>query len=244
MPLRSRSPRSSNSIPEPETRSRTVDGDEHLVGGGSGDTRPDMDGDPRDLVAEQLALAGVKAGPELEPQVVRAVADRHGTADRAGGAVEGGEEPVASGVDLATAERSSSRRTAAWWRSSSSAQSWSPKRPQPLGRADEVGEENRCQDAVGLGRGPDAVSRAPRSRRGSRPCPASTTSGRRPGTRRTGRRGCARRCSGPPRRGRRGRRCGASRPSGRGSWARRRGRRRRCSSSSARPPPPGLAQRR
>ena len=60
----------------------------------------DDDGDPADLPVDDLDLSGVDAGPNLEPQLTDTRGDRTRTADGPGGPVEGGEEPVAGGVDF------------------------------------------------------------------------------------------------------------------------------------------------
>src|SRR5918912_3540752 len=67
------------------------------------DPRAGVDGDPAHLPVRELALAGVEPCAELEPEAAHAVADRARGADRACGPVEGGEEAVAGGVDLAPA---------------------------------------------------------------------------------------------------------------------------------------------
>src|ERR1700736_5699611 len=72
-------------------------GDEHLPR--SGERR-----DPRDLLTEQLAFAGVQARAELQAEVARHLANGHGAADRTGRAVKGGEEAVAGRVDLVAPE--------------------------------------------------------------------------------------------------------------------------------------------
>src|SRR5262249_9813903 len=127
-------------------------GDEDLAGPrGRGDARPDVDGEPGDLVARELDLAGVEPGANVKTERVDAVAHRARAADRAGGAVERGENPVARGVDLAApeaAELAPEDRVV-------------PLEEIPpaaiaqgrglLGGADDVGEEDRGEDAVRLG---------------------------------------------------------------------------------------------
>ena len=53
-----------------------------------GDPRADVHGDAREVVAGELALAGVQAGPDLDVQPARGVDQRQRAADRPGGAVE------------------------------------------------------------------------------------------------------------------------------------------------------------
>ena len=63
-----------------------------------------MDRDTADLVADELALAGVQAASNVEAEIPDGGEDRKGAHDRASWAVESGEESVAGVVDLATAE--------------------------------------------------------------------------------------------------------------------------------------------
>src|SRR5207253_11092148 len=63
--------------------------------GGGPDARADVDGDAADIVADQLAFAGVEAGAYLDPELAHRVASRTGAADRARGPIEGGEKAVA-----------------------------------------------------------------------------------------------------------------------------------------------------
>jgi hypothetical protein len=64
-----------------------------------------VDGDPSEIRALDLALAGVDAGPDLQAHPLEAVADRLRAPDRHGRRVESGEETVAGRVHLAAAMR-------------------------------------------------------------------------------------------------------------------------------------------
>ena len=76
-PLRTCSPRSSNAMPEPATRSRTVlDTTTSPAEPRRGDPRPDVHGDPAHVVSAQLDLAGVQADPDLDADGPQRVADR------------------------------------------------------------------------------------------------------------------------------------------------------------------------
>jgi hypothetical protein len=57
-------------------------------------------GDPADVVAAHLALAGVQPSAHLDAECLRRVADRHRAADRSLWAVEHREEAVTRGVHL------------------------------------------------------------------------------------------------------------------------------------------------
>ena len=62
-------PRSAKANPDPATRSLTVREQTISLAGGAEDPGGDVDGDAADVVAQQLALAGVQAHPHLQPQV-------------------------------------------------------------------------------------------------------------------------------------------------------------------------------
>ena len=104
-PLSSWRPRSTNSMPEPATRSRTVDVTSTSPGAGERrDARADVHRDAGDVVALQLDLAGVEPGAHLDAQRPRRRGDRVRARDRARRPVERGEDVVAARVDLAPAE--------------------------------------------------------------------------------------------------------------------------------------------
>ena len=60
--------------------------------------------DAADVVAAELDLAGVGAGPDLDAERAEGGDDLDGAANGAGGPVEGGDEAVTGRVDLPTAE--------------------------------------------------------------------------------------------------------------------------------------------
>src|SRR6185312_3603533 len=79
--------------------------DEDLAGSGvGGDAGADMQSDPCDLAVDELALAAVQPGADLEPELGSAGDDRRCAPYRPRGPVEGGEEAVARRVDLPPAE--------------------------------------------------------------------------------------------------------------------------------------------
>src|SRR5436190_16619594 len=84
--------------------------DDGAVGGAGGedlarlsevrDARRDVDGHAADVLADDLALAGVQADVELEAERPDRLDDRAGAAQRAGRrAVEDDEERIADGLD-------------------------------------------------------------------------------------------------------------------------------------------------
>ena len=151
-PLRTRSPRSSNSRPAPATRSRTA-GDENLSCAGlRHDSRGDVEGDPADPAVDDLALARVDPGTDLEPQGADIVGYGARAADRAARPVEGGDEAVPGRVQLLSAIAGEllpdQRVVPGEQRPPLSV----PERGCPLGRSDDVREEDRGEDALRLGR--------------------------------------------------------------------------------------------
>ena len=89
-------PRSANSIPDPATRSVTVRETSTSPGlAADPDSRPDVDCDAADVVADQLTFSGVEADAHLDPEVAHRVAGRAGASDRPRGSVERGQEAVA-----------------------------------------------------------------------------------------------------------------------------------------------------
>ena len=104
MPCSSWSPRSSNSIPEPATRSLTVLDTTTSPARAFAATRAPMcTAMPRDLAVHDLALTRVQPARTSSPSRTP-VDDGARAADRARRSVEGGEEPVAGRIDLAPAE--------------------------------------------------------------------------------------------------------------------------------------------
>lgn len=79
--------------------------DEHLAGGGlGGHPGADVDGDARHLPVQQLDLAGMQAGTDLEAQRAQGVHDRPRASNRSRRTVKSGKEAVAGRVDLTTVE--------------------------------------------------------------------------------------------------------------------------------------------
>jgi hypothetical protein len=90
--------------PDPRARHQILHGrgDDHLTGGGKrGQAGGDGHRDPAHIVAEQLDLAGVQAGPDLQAQRRDRPLDGADAADRPSRAVEGGQAAVA---DVAAAD--------------------------------------------------------------------------------------------------------------------------------------------
>src|SRR5439155_9429264 len=142
---------------EPATRSFTGAGDEDLAGRGARrHPSPDVDGNAPHIVAHQLALASVQPGPHLDPERADAIADGAGAADRARRSVKRREEAVAYRLYFATAEPpelAADERVVV-------GEQVAPPLVAHLGgtggRADDVREQDRGQDAVEFAGGPFA----------------------------------------------------------------------------------------
>src|SRR5262249_34011525 len=118
----------------------------------AGDARADVDGDAPDVVAHAHALAGVHARAHLEAERADGISNGEPAADASRRAVEEGQEAVAGGRDLASAEvcnLTPHQRIV----------SYEQITPSPvaeagclLRRADDVGEQHGREDAIVLQR--------------------------------------------------------------------------------------------
>jgi hypothetical protein len=106
--------------------------------------------DAADLVSHQLALAGVDARPDLDPELANAFPDRPRCADGTRRPVQGREKAVAGRVDLAATEAVELAPDARMML----ADDLAPAPVAELRRArrgiDDVGEEHRGENAVRL----------------------------------------------------------------------------------------------
>ncbi len=107
-----------------------------------------MDGEPADVLVDQLALAGMDARTHLDLKVAEPIADRLGSADRACRAIEHGQGSVAQRLHhpaplfghplshhpVVTLEQLAPCAV--------------PQLRGALGRTDDVGEEDRRQSAL------------------------------------------------------------------------------------------------
>ena len=100
-PLSSCAPRSSNSSPDPITRSRSVLTPAHVVRSGQcAHACADVHGDPPRCRCPDFAFAGVQPGADLDAECLHRVANCHGT-DRSLGSVEHREETIPRCAHLA-----------------------------------------------------------------------------------------------------------------------------------------------
>src|SRR5262249_7587901 len=101
-PLRRCSPASSSSISDPTVAAYGL-GDQDFAGGGEiTDPSTDCYGEARDVVVAVFDFPGVDACAYGQPDAVRVSNDLGGAVHRSSCAVEGGEEAVARGPDLAS----------------------------------------------------------------------------------------------------------------------------------------------
>ncbi len=110
-----------------------------------------MDREPADVVADPLDLARVQAGPDLETERPDAVHDRERTPNGASRPLERGEEAVTRGGDLAPAVASELLAHDRVVGLEEVAPGLVAEGRRPLGRLDDVGEEDRREDSVARG---------------------------------------------------------------------------------------------
>jgi hypothetical protein len=106
--------------------------------------------DAADLVADQLALAGVKSSADVDAEVANVVAHRESATDRARGPIESSQEAVSGGVHLAAAKALELPPHQLVVSSDEVVPVVIAEPRGSLGRSDDVGEENRRQDSIGL----------------------------------------------------------------------------------------------
>src|SRR5438552_3801789 len=92
----------------------------------------------------------MQAGAHLEPELLYRLGDRAGATDRAGRAVEGGEEAVACGVELGPAKANQLAPDQGVMLRKQLAPAGIAKLSGPRRRADDVGEEDGRKHAVRL----------------------------------------------------------------------------------------------
>ena len=87
-------------------------GDEHLAGVCErGDASTNVHGQPADVIAVELAFAGMDGGAHFEAEPAYLLGDRGGASDRPRWPVEGGQEAVPGRVDSSPRYRASCART-------------------------------------------------------------------------------------------------------------------------------------
>jgi hypothetical protein len=97
-------PRSSRVTSDPTTRSRTVLETRISPGWPPPSPEPRCGSRYSHIVLAQLDLAGVQARPQLDADTGQFIAKRGSAVHRSSGAVEGGQDPVAGGLDQPPAE--------------------------------------------------------------------------------------------------------------------------------------------
>src|SRR5229473_6697699 len=133
----------------------------HLPGAGKGcDTGAGVDGDPSDLVSVELALTGVNAGAQLEPERSGGGDERARALDCPRRPVEGREQAVPGRIDFLASEMGELAANLPV----KSCQEVSPGGVAQLGRArgraNDVREEDGGEHAVGDGVAPGPGKKA------------------------------------------------------------------------------------
>jgi len=100
----------------------------------------DVNGDPPELVADDLALTGVYPDAEVDPDLARGSHHRLRALDRHRGGVEGREEPITCGIDLSTTEAVQLGSHARVVHLEEIGPRPVSERDSPFGRTDDVGE--------------------------------------------------------------------------------------------------------
>ena len=114
-----------------------------------GDARADVNGQPADPGGQQLDLAGVQAGAYGETERVGRVPDPARAVDRPGRPVEGREDSVARELDELAAEALDVRADELVVRLADALPGRVTQRRHALGGADDVGEQDGREHAVG-----------------------------------------------------------------------------------------------
>src|SRR6266508_1166828 len=123
--------------------------DQHLARTGKArDPRSDVHCDPGEVVATQLALAGVDAGADFQADVAGILGDGAGAFDGPSGPVEGGEEAVAGGVHLLAAKASELTADHVVVGVEQLLPAPVAESGRLFGRPDDVGEQHGLQHAV------------------------------------------------------------------------------------------------
>jgi hypothetical protein len=124
-------------------------GDEDLAGSRqSRDASADRHGDSRESPTVRLNLAGVKPCPKLKPLPAHRLADRPSAAHGAGGAVEDSKEPVAQALDLTPAKPGELSARHMCVLLPNVTPTVVAHRRRLRGRVDDVGEQDRREDAM------------------------------------------------------------------------------------------------
>ena len=130
---------------DPRARDEVLDRarDKHLARlGPGGNAGAGVDGDPRHLPVQQLTLACVETRAHLQLQRVHVLDDRLRAPDRPRRPIEAREEPVAGGVDLTSPEPDELPPYQLVVTLQELVPSTISQHCRPLGRTDDVGEED------------------------------------------------------------------------------------------------------
>src|SRR6266536_4267175 len=133
-------------------------GHQHLARlGARGDASTDIHRYPRELLADDLALACMQARSHLQAEIAHAEIDRACAADGADRAVEGSEETIAGRIQLSAAESIQLRANGHMMTPDEIRPRPVTQLRSPRGRADDIREQNRCKHRIRLGLAPDTL---------------------------------------------------------------------------------------
>ena len=115
--------------------------------------------------SSDLALSGVKSHIEIDPELPGGITYGSGTMDRPRGTVERGDEAVAGGLDLLSSEPANLAPNSAIMLVEQRSPPLVTQGEGPFGGPDDVGEQNRREDAFDLHLGALAGQEFRKSRR-------------------------------------------------------------------------------
>ena len=113
------------------------------------DPRADVDREAANVVASEFDLTGVAPGADLQAELADGHAERLGAADGPGGPVEGRQQAVPGGVDVAAPVPFDLPARQVVMLGEEIGPAGVAELGQPLGGPDDVGEQDGRKDAVG-----------------------------------------------------------------------------------------------
>src|SRR5438105_4904422 len=139
--------------PQPRAGHQVLDRPRHEYlarSGQGGDPLADVHRDATDVVAHQLALAGMQSRPDGEPELLDRVAEGAGAPDGARWPIESRQKTVAGGLDLTSAKPGQFAADRGVVAVQEIAPAPITDLNRPLRRAHDVGKQDRRQDAIRL----------------------------------------------------------------------------------------------
>jgi hypothetical protein len=134
-----------------------------------------MDGNARDVLSDAFDLSGVNSGAHFKADLANGTHDGGGTPDGPRRAIERRQETIAGCGDLTPVEPIELVADERVVAIKQCAPGMVAEDACPLGRPHDVGEQDRCQDPIVLGRRADAASIGGSSNaRSERPAPRTS----------------------------------------------------------------------